>query len=233
MNIKEHKIMLVDDESEILAHVKRALEKEGFYRVITASDVAEAKRLLEAEKPHLLVLDVVLPDGDGFEILQYARRNSYVPAIFLTARDEDDDKLVGLGLGADDYITKPFLMKELIYRITNVLRRTYRTETLANQVLRLGEVTVDFSQNLVIRDGSCVSMTAMEREILAKLCENRNRVVTKDAIADAIWGDEIIGNEQSLMMHIRRIRMKIEENPSAPRYLLTVKGIGYRLKTDD
>lgn len=92
MNVKEHKIMLVDDESEILAHVKRTLEKEGFYRVITASDVAEAKRLLEAEKPHLLVLDVVLPDGDGFEILQYARRNSYVPAIFLTARDEDDDK---------------------------------------------------------------------------------------------------------------------------------------------
>lgn len=229
MNIREHKILLLDDEKGILLHIKNELVKEGFYRIVTASTVKEAKDRLLSERPHLLVLDIMLPDGDGYEVLQFARKLTNVPAIFLTAKDEDMDKLVGLGLGADDYITKPFLMKELVYRITAILKRAYQAEQQPEIVFQLGSSIIDFSQNLVLKGEQAVGMTAKEREILKKLYENKNRVVTKDALADAIWGEEMDGNEQSLMMHIRRIRKKIEENPSQPQYLLTIKGIGYKL----
>lgn len=147
MNIKENKILLVDDEKDILNHIKQELLREGFYRVITASTVEEAKMLFMAERPQLLVLDIMLPDGDGYEILQFARRHADVPVIFLTAKDEDVDKLVGLGLGADDYITKPFLMKELIYRISAILRRAYQFDHQRDFSFQLGEVEIDFSQN--------------------------------------------------------------------------------------
>lgn len=230
MNINEYKILLLDDEKEILTHVKNELLKEGFYKIITASTVYEAKELFVAEKPHLLVLDIMLPDGEGFEVLKYARMHGNVPVVFLTAKDEDIDKLVGLGLGADDYITKPFLMKELIYRITAILRRTYQTDVQPEFIFNLGSTVVDFSQNLIINGERRIGMTAKERDIIKKLYENKNRVVTRDSLADAIWGEDVDGNEQSLIMHIRRIRKKIEQNPSEPQYLITVKGIGYKLK---
>ncbi len=230
MNISDYKILLLDDEKEILTHVKNELLKEGFYKIITASTVYEAKELFMAEKPHLLVLDIMLPDGEGYEVLKYARMHENVPVVFLTAKDEDIDRLVGLGLGADDYITKPFLMKELIYRITAILRRTYQTDVQPEFIFNLGSTVVDFSQNLIINGELRVGMTAKERDIIKKLYENKNRVVTRDSLADAIWGEDVYGNEQSLMMHIRRIRKKIEQNPSEPQYLITVKGIGYKLK---
>lgn len=230
MNIKEYKILLVDDEKDILNHIKQELLREGFYRVLTARTTQEAKTLFMAEKPQLLVLDIMLPDGDGYEILQFARRHADVPVIFLTAKDEDVDKLVGLGLGADDYITKPFLMKELIYRISAILRRAYQFDHQKDFSFQLGEVEIDFSQNFIIKDSQSIGMTATERAILKKLYENKNRVVTKDAIAQTIWGEEMDGNEQSLIMHIRRIRKKIEVHPSEPQHLITIKGIGYKLK---
>lgn len=230
MNIKEYKILLVDDEKEIITHIKQELLREGFYRTISASTVKEAKTLFMSERPQLLVLDIMLPDGDGYEILQFARKYVDVPVIFLTAKDEDVDKLVGLGLGADDYITKPFLMKELIFRISEILRRAYQFDHSRDLFFKLGEVEIDFSQNLIIKGQESVGMTATERTILKKLYENKNRVVTKDALAETIWGEEMDGNEQSLIMHIRRIRKKIEAHPSEPQYLLTIKGIGYKLK---
>ena len=230
MNIKEYRILLVDDEKEIITHIKQELLREGFYRTISASTVKEAKTLFMSERPQLLVLDIMLPDGDGYEILQFARRHVDVPVIFLTAKDEDVDKLVGLGLGADDYITKPFLMKELIYRISAILRRAYQFDHQRDFSFQLGEVEIDFSQNFIIKDSQSIGMTATERAILKKLYENKNRVVTKDAIAQTIWGEEMDGNEQSLIMHIRRIRKKIEVHPSEPQHLITIKGIGYKLK---
>lgn len=171
----------------------------------------------------------MLPDGDGYELLKYVRSSSDIPVIFLTAKDEDVDKLIGLGLGADDYITKPFIMKELVFRINAILRRSYKIKLQETENCILGDVIIDFSQNVVINNDRSVNLTAMEREILSKLYENKNRVLTKDAIAEAIWGEDISGNEQSLIMHIRRIRNKIEENPSEPKYLKTIKGIGYKL----
>lgn len=229
MNIREYKILLLDDESEILNHIENGLKQEGFYRIFKTSTLEEAKKTFLKEKPHILVLDIMLPDGDGYELLKYVRSSSDIPVIFLTAKDEDVDKLIGLGLGADDYITKPFIMKELVFRINAILRRSYKIKLQETQKCILGDVIIDFSQNVVINNDKSVNLTAMEREILSKLYENKNRVLTKDAIADAIWGEDINGNEQSLIMHIRRIRNKIEENPSEPKYLKTIKGIGYKL----
>jgi len=229
MNIREYKILLLDDESEILNHIENGLKQEGFYRIFKTSTLEEAKKTFLKEKPHILVLDIMLPDGDGYELLKYVRGSSDIPVIFLTAKDEDVDKLIGLGLGADDYITKPFIMKELVFRINAILRRSYKIKLQETENCILGDVIIDFSQNVVINNDKSVNLTAMEREILSKLYENKNRVLTKDAIADAIWGEDIGGNEQSLIMHIRRIRNKIEENPSEPKYLKTIKGIGYKL----
>lgn len=229
MNIREYKILLLDDEREILNHIENGLKQEGFYRIFKTSTLEEAKKTFLKEKPHILVLDIMLPDGDGYELLKYVRSSSDIPVIFLTAKDEDVDKLIGLGLGADDYITKPFIMKELVFRINAILRRSYKIKLQETENCILGDVIIDFSQNVVINNDKSVNLTAMEREILSKLYENKNRVLTKDAIAEAIWGEDISGNEQSLIMHIRRIRNKIEENPSEPKYLKTIKGIGYKL----
>lgn len=229
MNYKERKIFLLDDEQEILSHVKHTLEKEGFKRIYSANTIYQAKSVIATVQPDLLILDVMLPDGDGFDLLSDIRKTNNCPVIFLTAKDEDVDKLIGLGLGADDYITKPFLTKELILRIIAILKRTYRENTDKSIRFQLGEMTIDLSQALVITKKEEINLTAKERDILLKLYENNGKIVTGDAIANAVWGDDLFGYEQTLMTHIGRIRKKIEENPARPRYLMTIKGIGYKL----
>lgn len=229
MNIKDRKILLVDDEIEILNFVYKSFDKEGFNRIFKASSIREAEEIIRNNQPHLLILDIMLPDGDGLDLFREIKRCSDVPVIFLTAKDEDTDKLIGLGLGADDYITKPFVVKELIFRAQAVLRRTYREEVVKDIIINLGNIKVDMAENLVYQGEKRVSLTATERKILFKLYENKNMVVTADALSEAVWGDEPDGYEQSLMMHISRLRAKIEEVPSNPKYLITMKGIGYKL----
>lgn len=229
MNIKDRKILLVDDEIEILNFVYKSFDKEGFNRVFKASSIREAEEIIRNNQPHLLILDIMLPDGDGLDLFREIKRCSDVPVIFLTAKDEDTDKLIGLGLGADDYITKPFVVKELIFRAQAVLRRTYREEVVKDIIINLGNIKVDMAENLVYQGEKRVSLTATERKILFKLYENKNMVVTADALSEAVWGDEPDGYEQSLMMHISRLRSKIEEVPSNPKCLITMKGIGYKL----
>lgn len=229
MNIKDRKILLVDDEIEILNFVYKSFDKEGFNRVFKASSIREAEEIIRNNQPHLLILDIMLPDGDGLDLFREIKRCSDVPVIFLTAKDEDTDKLIGLGLGADDYITKPFVVKELIFRAQAVLKRTYREEVVKDIIINLGNIKVDMAENLVYQGEKRVSLTATERKILFKLYENKNMVVTADALSEAVWGDEPDGYEQSLMMHISRLRSKIEEVPSNPKYLITMKGIGYKL----
>ena len=228
--IKNKKILLVDDEKELLKLVKDALYKEGFYRVFTAETCAEARAVAEQQNPALCLLDVCLPDGDGFSLFEDIRRRADVPVIFLTARGEPDDKLQGLGLGADDYIVKPFLMKELVLRVTAVLKRIYgRTEEPAAAGFWLGSRYIDFETASVQADGRTLSFTAKEFVLLRKLYENKNKIVTSDALCEAAWGDGYYGYENTLMVHIRRLREKIEDNPSHPAHLITVKGIGYKL----
>lgn len=222
------KIMLVDDEPDLLKMVSAILSDDGFQNIVVASTVQSAVNVCKEEKPDMAVLDVMLPDGDGFSLMQQMRQFTDVPIIFLTAKDEVADKLAGLGLGADDYIVKPFLPQELLFRIYAVLRRCYKEE---GSIIKLAGCTIDFSRAEVNRDGTIISLTAKEHILLETLARNEGKIVTIDALCEALWGDNPFGYENSLNAHIRRIREKIEAIPSKPVSLITIKGLGYKLNT--
>ena len=220
-------ILLVDDAPELRRMVGELLEGAG-YAVTLAADCAQARRAWTESQPDAALLDVMLPDGDGFSLLEELRRvENCVPVLFLSARDEDEARLRGLGLGADDYITKPFLPQELLLRLGAVLRRVYREPQA--QTARLGEALIDWGKSRILRDGRTYALTAKEYALLSKLWESRGNIVTLDALCEALWEGPMIGYENTLMVHIRRLREKIEADPSHPRHLLTVRGLGYRL----
>lgn len=233
-HLREKRILLVDDEKELAGMVEAILRGAGFSHITTANSGEEALTVLDAARVkdvpfQLFVLDVMMPDMDGFILLSNIRkRPSYTvtPALFLTAKDEPFDRVSGLSLGADDYISKPFLPQELVLRIVAVLRRCYTQE---NSKLELDACRVDFLTAEIIRDdGETVLLTAKEHEILSVLARNAGRIVTIDALCEACWGTSF-GYDNSLMAHIRRLREKLEENPSKPVSLVTVKGLGYKL----
>lgn len=198
-------ILLVDDAPELRRMVGELLEGAG-YAVTLAADCAQARRAWTESQPDAALLDVMLPDGDGFSLLEELRRvENCVPVLFLSARDEDEARLRGLGLGADDYITKPFLPQELLLRLAAVLRP----------------------------GGGEAALTAKEYALLKKLAANRGNIVTIDALCQALWEGPMVGYENTLMVHIRRLREKLETDPSHPQYLLTVRGLGYRLAQEE
>ncbi len=178
------KLLLVDDEPELLALVSVILKEEGFENIITASSVSEGIAAAKAEKPDLAVLDVMLPDGDGFFLMQQIRDFSDMPVIFLTARDEAADKLAGLGLGADDYIAKPFLPEELLLRVYAVLRRCYKADA---PVIKLEGCLIDFERAEVNKAGETIPLTAMEYTLLETLARNAGKIVTLDVLCEALW----------------------------------------------
>lgn len=224
--LKEKRILLVDDEQGLLDLVCSILKEEGYQNIFTASSQTEALEKAEKTSPQLAVLDVMLPDGSGFELFEKLKKMGDYPVLFLTACGEDEDKFKGLGLGADDYMVKPFLPKELSLRIASILRRSYKNE---DPLVRLADCVIDFASAEVERQGKTLPLTAKEYAILTALCRNAGRIVTIDALCEAAWGDNPFGYENSLMAHIRRIREKIEADPSHPKSLLTVKGLGYKL----
>lgn len=235
--IYECRILLVDDNKQLQEMVCGMLHKEGFSHIDTASCCADTLRYFSIQHPDIVILDIGLPDGDGFSLMQKIRSLSDIPVLFLSARDEDNDRLLGLGLGADDYITKPFLPRELILRLTAILKRTYfppeHAAKAAENALILGNKTIYFgSASILCQDGRELTLTAKELAILKKLGENRGNIVTFDALTQAVWGDYYYGYENTLMVHIRKLREKIEENPSQPKWLLTARGIGYKLSKD-
>lgn len=220
------KILLVDDEPELCKLVTDILSDDGFTNIIEADSVQTALSSAEQEKPDLAILDVMLPDGDGFSLMKKLRTFTNIPIIFLTAKDEAADKLAGLGLGADDYVVKPFLPQELLLRVHAVLRRCYKTDF---PLLELDGCTIDFSRAEVNKNGTIIALTAKEHALLETLSRSDGRIVSIDTLCEALWGDNPFGYENSLNAHIRRIREKIETNPSKPLSLITVKGLGYKL----
>lgn len=231
--LKNKKILLVDDEPELLSMLEQILFSNGFFQVYTAKTCSEALDIMEKQPVSLCILDVNLPDGDGFFLFRKIRRFSQVPVIFLTARGEADDKIEGLTLGADDYIVKPFLPKEFLLRVTALLRRTYSSASPENGFSLpdsvCGERRIRFDNAIVERGNEETPLTPKELILLKVLYGQKNRIVTSDALTMAAWGDTSYGYENTLMVHIRRLRQKIEEEPSAPKHLLTIKGLGYKL----
>ncbi len=220
------KILLVDDEPELRKLVISILSDDGFVNIMEAGSVQTGLSSARQKKPDLAILDVMLPDGDGFSLMKGLRTFTDIPIIFLTAKDESSDKLAGLGLGADDYIVKPFLPQELLLRVHAVLRRCYKADS---PLLELEGCTIDFSRAEVNKNGTIIPLTAKEHALLETLSRSEGRIVSIDALCEALWGDNPFGYENSLNAHIRRIREKIETDPSKPVSLITMKGLGYRL----
>lgn len=231
-DIFDCKLLLVDDEPELRRMVSSILRQSGFKKIISAADCSHARMLFKSEKPDAVILDVSLPDGDGFSLMREFRSISAAPVLFLSARDEDENRLLGLGLGADDYITKPFLPTELILRLHAVLNRTYFPVVLNQKekpVFYLGKTMIDLNSGSIASKKGTFTLTAKEYALLEKLFDNKEKIVTGDSLCLAAWGDPLYGYENTLMVHIRRLREKIEPEPSDPEFLITVRGLGYKL----
>ena len=229
----KYKILIVDDNAELVNLIAAILKEDGYRKVLTAGSMKEGMEIFRFFWPDMAVLDIMLPDGDGFSMFAKMREESEIPILFLSAKDEDEDRLFGLGLGADDYITKPFLPKELLLRVRAVLKRTYHIKDEKKEtVIRLGERKVLPERAAVWFDGEETPLTAKELALLMKLSQNRGRIVTFDALCNAVWGDFYYGYENTLMVHIRHLREKLEDDPSHPKWILTARGLGYRLKKE-
>ncbi|HIS07682.1 MAG TPA: response regulator transcription factor [Candidatus Choladocola avistercoris] len=222
----DYRILLTDDDRGLLEMLLSIFRRAGYHDLLTASSGLEALRLWREEQPDLVILDVMMPGMDGFSVLREIRRASRVPVLMLTARGEAEDRIEGLENGADDYLPKPFLPKELLLRAGAILSRAYpeRKEQVA-----LAGSTVDMANAEVWKNGERISLTAKELQLFEKLYENAGRIVTTGALCETICGEFWQGYETTLSTHIRHLREKIEENPSRPVSLVTVKGIGYRL----
>lgn len=231
MTLHDSKLLLVDDEKPLLEMLENLLKKEGYHCVDTATNCKQAMALTQENEYHLFLLDVMLPDDDGFHLFERIKavKGNDTCVVFLSARDEDLARLRGLGLGADDYITKPFLPEELLLRIKSILKRTYRIDE-ENATDAIGKAVVDWNAGTISVGAETYALTAKEYALLKKLCENRGRILSINTLCDTLWPDGSYGYENSLMVHIRHLREKIEENPSKPEHLLTVRGLGYKLK---
>jgi phosphate regulon transcriptional regulator PhoB len=224
------KILVVDDEPHILELVKYNLAQEG-YEVLTAHDGAQAVAQAREARPDLIILDIMLPYVDGLEVCRQIRRDSAVPIIMLTAKGGELERVVGLEIGADDYVTKPFSPRELVARVRAILRRTAADTSPAQAgALRGGGLTLDPATHEVTLDGRSVDLTAKEFELLRLLLSHPNRVFTRDFLLEHIWGYDYYGSTRTVDMHISRLREKIEDDPASPTYIVTVRGVGYKFK---
>jgi DNA-binding response OmpR family regulator len=221
-------VLIVDDEAIVRDVVSRYLIRDGF-TILQAADGESARQILERETPALVVLDVMLPGIDGLTLCRWIRDRSDVPVILLTARGEESDRIVGLELGADDYVTKPFSPRELAVRVRAVLRRTAAAPTSAGPVL-IGALVIDPRSREVTKDGEGLRLTIKEFDLLWLLASSPNRVFSRDVLMRRVWGYEASIDTGTLTVHVRRLREKIEDDPSQPRHLETVWGAGYRLR---
>jgi DNA-binding response OmpR family regulator len=223
------KVLVVEDDKTLLDLLEYNLKKEG-HEVVTAMDGAEAIEKARSSPPDAIVLDIMLPVLNGLEVCRILRKEMSVPIIMLTARDDEIDKISGLDAGADDYMTKPFSMRELLARVRAMLRRTDIQIPSADAPLRTGDVEIDVSRHTVNRGGSIVSLTPKEFDLLAFLARNKGIVFSRDQLLEKVWGYDFAGDTRTVDVHVRWLRSKIEDDPEQPRRLLTVRGVGYKLE---
>ena len=225
------KILLVEDETVLAETLRYNLEREG-YEVLAASDGVQALDLARSVQPDLLVLDVMLPRLDGFSVCRILRKESGVPILMLTARQDEIDRIAGLELGADDYVVKPFSLGELLARVRAILRRGQRDNAgLERELLHGGDITVDTGSRRVWRGDRELALAAKEFDLLACLMRNRGMALSRDLLLERVWGYDFAGDARTVDVHIRWLREKVELDPSEPAYIQTVRGIGYRFES--
>lgn len=227
-----NKILIIEDDPNLLNALKYNLSKEG-YPVITAVDGVEAVETTRREKPNLVILDVMLPKMNGFEVCRILRREMIVPILMLTAKVEEIDKIVGLEIGADDYMTKPFSMRELLARVRAMLRRAGMAEPLPADkkiLLKVDDLEIDPARHIATLRGTTLELTPKEFALLVFLARNRGLVFNREQLLEKVWGYDYAGDTRTVDVHIRWLRKKIETDPQKPGYLITVRGTGYKLE---
>ncbi|MBO4650690.1 MAG: response regulator transcription factor [Clostridiales bacterium] len=223
-----YKILIIDDDKDILTIISDMLSGYG-YDVTTATTADEAFELLSKGSYHLLLLDINLPDSDGFEICKQLREVSTVPVIFASARTSEDDRVTGYSIGGDDYLPKPYSMKELLVRVQALIRRTYGFSN-EEKIVSFGDVVVNITSRTVTKNGEAVSLSLREFDLLAYLCEHKNEAMPKDKILTSVWGAFMTSEASTLTVHIRWLREKLEEDPADPKFIKTVYKVGYMLE---
>jgi DNA-binding response OmpR family regulator len=220
-------VLLVEDDVTLAETIKYNLEREG-YTVLHAADGMLALEIARREQPDILVLDIMLPRLDGFSVCRMLRKESSIPVIMLTARQDEYDRIAGLEMGADDYLPKPFSMGELHARIRAILRRTDRSQGIDRDIMQLGRIKLDAGSRRIWRNNHEVQLSQKEFDLLACLMRNRGLALSRDVLLERVWGMDYVGDGRTVDVHVRWLREKIEADPSAPEYLQTVRGIGYR-----
>lgn len=227
------KVLVVEDEVNLLEAVKYNLEREGF-TVLTASDGQQGWELARAANPDLVILDIMLPKLDGLELCRMLRKQSDVPVLMLTAKTQEVDRVVGLEVGADDYVSKPFSMRELMARVRALLRRARaaqkRTDGAEREIVVSGDLEVDTASHVARLGGQPFELKPREFQLLALLMSSKGRVLTRDQILERLWGHDYIGDSRTVDVHIRWLREKIETDPATPKRIATVRGVGYRFE---
>jgi len=232
--LQEPTILIVEDEADLANLLKVSLQKEGYKLIHTANSIDKAWSSFQQVKPDIVLLDVMLPDGEGYDLCRRIREVSHIPVLFLSAKNEEIDKILGLAIGGDDYITKPFSPKEVAYRVKAHLRRAgYQiqetTTTTQIKTIQVGPFVLNSDETEVHKDGTLLELTAKEIGLMACFMHNPNRILSKETLFERVWSEDFFGSDNTVMVHIRRLREKIEHDPSKPVYITTVKGLGYKL----
>ena len=227
--ILDKKILLIDDERELLVLLKEVLKKEGFNKIYEADNGIDGILSAKENNPDIIILDVNMPDIDGYKVCDRIRKFSLCPIIFLTAKSEDEEKIMGLEAGGDDYVTKPFNIKEVVLRVKSQLKRGMINTEPKRNIYSIGNIYINEDTGEVIKNGANLSLTAKEYSLVLFLVKNKNKVFSKTSLCEKIWGYEYDGYDNTIMVHIRHLREKLEDNPSEPRHIKTLKGIGYKL----
>lgn len=225
------KILLVDDEKDIVDLIEEVLTNDGFKNIIKAYNGLDAISLCKIACPDVVILDIMLPDIDGIEVCKKIREFSYCSILFLSSKNDDIDKILGLSSGGDDYITKPFSPREIVFRVKAQLRRQQYQSIVPSdsEVIKVGDITIDIEGNRVYKDRNEIELTGREYHILSYMAQNVNKIIGKERLYEQVWGVYSSICDNTIMVHIRHIREKIEDNPSNPKILITVKGLGYKL----
>jgi DNA-binding response OmpR family regulator len=232
MKMADNKVLIVEDDVNLLETLKYNLRKEG-YDVVTASDGEQAIEAARRENPDLLILDVMLPKMSGFEVCRVLRQEMIVPILMLTAKADETDKIVGLEIGADDYMTKPFSIRELLARVRAMLRRTKMTEASSATgpvSIKIGDLEVDIARHQASLSGVVLELSPKEFDLLAFLAKNKGLVFSREQLLEKVWGYDYAGDTRTVDVHIRWLRQKIEADPAYPERLVTVRGTGYKLE---